>query len=359
MASSGSSIEQRKEVARVASVLFGAPVATEDVIGETLERTTREPDLTNPSFRNDLARRVKEHSEKASLTDYSTVIADPLSRWIENTFGITTEAGTQRLIRATPRPVGGDHGAALDLARLTDVDADTCRHRIEEHLLVGSQVRHPETGFPVFAFRLHQFISRGETVYASIERETNRYLTLHPQKFVPGERSKLLVPLVFCRECGQEYYTVRRIDEGAGVRLEPRTLQDRAEDGEGDVGYLYINSERPWVFQPEELPDDWLEPGDPPRVKYHLRTAVPREMRVLPDGRTGEAGVVAHYIGSPFRFCLNCGVAYGGRARADFAKLATLGSEGRSTATTVLSLSAVRHLREETGKSAREASTHE
>ncbi len=350
MASSGSSIEQREEVARVASVLFGAPVATEDVIGETLERTTREPDLTSASFCNDLARRVREHSENAgSLPDYSSFIADPLSRWIENTFGVTTDVFTQRLIRATPRSVGGEHGAALDLARLTGVDARTCRQRIEEQLLVGSQVRHAETGFPVFAFRLHQFISRGETVYSSIERETDRYLTLHPQKFVPGDRSKLLVPLVFCRECGQEYYTVRRIDQGAGVRLEPRTLQDRAEDGEGDVGYLYINSERPWVFQPEELPDDWLEAGDPPRVQYHLRPAIPREIRVLPDGRTSEAGVVAHYIGSPFRFCLNCGVAYGGRARADFAKLATLGSEGRSTATTVLSLSAVRHLREETG----------
>ena len=40
-------------------------------------------------------------------------------------------------------------------------------------------------------------------------------------------------------------------------------------------------------------------------------------------------------------------MAYGGRARTDFAKLATLGSEGRSTATTLLSLSAVRHLRRE------------
>jgi hypothetical protein len=47
---------------------------------------------------------------------------------------------------------------------------------------------------------------------------------------------------------------------------------------------------------------------------------------------------------APFRLCLQCGVSYATRER-DFGKLTTLGSEGRSTATTVLSLSAVRHLR--------------
>jgi hypothetical protein len=38
-------------------------------------------------------------------------------------------------------------------------------------------------------------------------------------------------------------------------------------------------------------------------------------------------------------------VSYRGQQRSDFTKLGTLGSEGRSTATTILSLSAVRHLR--------------
>ena len=39
---------------------------------------------------------------------------------------------------------------------------------------------------------------------------------------------------------------------------------------------------------------------------------------------------------------LRCGVAYAGQSSRDFAKLATLGTEGRSTATTILSLAAVR-----------------
>ena len=47
---------------------------------------------------------------------------------------------------------------------------------------------------------------------------------------------------------------------------------------------------------------------------------------------------------APFRFCLQCGVSYCARA-SDFAKLSSLSSEGRSTATTTVCLSAIRRLR--------------
>ncbi|MGH9244903.1 MAG: hypothetical protein ACRD29_11415 [Acidimicrobiales bacterium] len=71
-------------------------------------------------------------------------------------------------------------------------------------------------------------------------------------------------------------------------------------------------------------------------------------LRVRPDGTLdvgGAQGTECWWIPAPFRFCLRCGVSYGGRQKNDFQKLATLGSEGRSTATTVPSLSAVRSLR--------------
>jgi hypothetical protein len=50
-------------------------------------------------------------------------------------------------------------------------------------------------------------------------------------------------------------------------------------------------------------------------------------------------------VPAPFRFCLYCGVSHGPR-RADFGKLLTLGAGGRSSATTILSLTAIRTLRE-------------
>ena len=44
---------------------------------------------------------------------------------------------------------------------------------------------------------------------------------------------------------------------------------------------------------------------------------------------------------------MNCGVSYDMRQRSDIGKLTSLGTEGRSTATTILSLSAIRHLKKE------------
>ena len=57
--------------------------------------------------------------------------------------------------------------------------------------------------------------------------------------------------------------------------------------------------------------------------------------------------MAGHFVESPFRFCLHCRVAYDFRTTSDFGKLTALGTEGRSTATTILSLATIRHLRKE------------
>ncbi|MCL4821584.1 MAG: DEAD/DEAH box helicase [Vicinamibacteria bacterium] len=345
MATGGTVEDQQREVARVASLIFGAPVEPEGVIGETLRRVTPESDFAAPAFRAALHRRLGDPGTWPP-SRYEELRGDPLSAWIESTFGLGSEPGTGRLVRAQPRMIGGPEGAARELASLSDVAEDLCAEHIQRQLLAGYEVRNPETGFPFFAFRLHQFISRGDTAWATLEPEALRHITLHPQRYAPeSQRAKLLYPVTFCRECGQEYYSVQLLATQGGERLEPRPFDSKSVEAEGDAGYLYVSTDAPWAFAPEALPDDWLEAGDPPRVKYHLREAVPRPLRVSPDGVVGSSGVDAHWIPVPFRFCLRCKVAYGGRARSDFSKLGTLGSEGRSTATTILSLSAVRHLR--------------
>src|SRR5262249_52868885 len=74
-------------------------------------------------------------------------------------------------------------------------------------------------------------------------------------------------------------------------------------------------------------------------------------MRVLPDGNVVEpasgasGGVSAVYVPFPLGFCLSCGTAYEQTRGNDFAKLATLDREGRSSAVSVLSGSIVRSLK--------------
>lgn len=355
LASGGTYDEQRTEVAAVATTIFGSSVRPEDVIGETLRRTTELQSTTDAAFVSALRARVAD-PDKGTPTTFSAFRLDPLASWIESTFGVMLEARTGRLIRVKrPRTVTGDRGAARELAELTGVDEQRCVDAIQETLLTGFRTLHPETGFPAFAFRVHQFISRGDRVYGSLERERDRYLTIHGQQFVPGDRDRILLPLVFCRECGQEYYAVRRTTdpESGTVRYEPREVSDRHAEEESKPGFLFASSDQPWPDRDSEefierLPEDWLEErGGYFEVRSARRKDLPLEVLVDTSGVEDAGGSRFHFVKAPFRFCLACGVSYSARQISDFGKVGSLGSEGRSTATTVLSLSAIQNLKEE------------
>lgn len=344
LAGEGSFSQQQMQVAEVSTQIFGAVVHPENVVGETLRRAT--PNHTDFAK---LKQTVTQAERLVAPTSYGDFIAHPLSAWIETTFGLREQDG--RLVRQEPRSI---QDTARDLAEITGVNEGTCAEVIETWLLAGYKCEpNPDTGFAPFAFRLHQFISPGDTVYATLESEDVRRITLHGQRFLPGERDKILFPLCFCRECGQEYYTVRITteDDNERRRVMPRDFSDRLPDDGSEAGYLYMGSHKPWpedfdeLINGDYLPDDWLEERNGVRrIRSHRREKLPRHIRVLPSGGEDSEGQDCVYISSPFMFCLNCGVSYAAR-QSDFGKLATLSSEGRSSATTLLSLSAIRSLK--------------
>jgi ATP-dependent helicase YprA (DUF1998 family)/very-short-patch-repair endonuclease len=343
---------QRQKIAEVATKLFGAKVKAERVIGETLRRATKAQDVNTPAFIAQLTRRVADLQQEPPQ-EYGDFVNDPLSTWIETTFGLAVEEDTGRLKRAEPISITGEKGAGHKLAEVTDLPVTQCTQAIQVGLLAGYRVKDPETDLPVFAFRLHQFISRGDMVYASLEEPDTRYITLKGQKFVPGDRQKVLLPIAFCRECGQEYYVVSRVTDQMNKRsvFIPRQLRDQAGEDE-ERGFLYSNPANPWpddletLVAEERLPEDWLEPyKDGMRVKYSQRKKWPEAVTLNTAAEKASDGLLYHFVKTPFPFCLNCGVTYSGRELSDFAKLATLSSEGRSTSTTILSLAALRRLR--------------
>src|SRR6266705_4624200 len=201
LAGTGTYEERRAAVATMASQVFGTLVKPEHIIEETLVRTTSTVEQ-DEQFLQQLSERVKEGG-RALPRDYQSFIQDPLSVWVEDTFGITEQEGS--LVRTRPKSISGERGAAIGLSELTGQPGEQCVEAIEQALVAGYTCeRHAETGTPPFAFRLHQFISKGDMIYASIEEE--RFLTLQGQQYVPGDRERVLLPLVFCRECGHEYY---------------------------------------------------------------------------------------------------------------------------------------------------------
>ena len=71
LAGSGTYEEQRQEIARVASQLFGAKVKPEHVIGETIRRATPERDISDPDFIAQLAARGTASGSARATTDPS------------------------------------------------------------------------------------------------------------------------------------------------------------------------------------------------------------------------------------------------------------------------------------------------
>jgi ATP-dependent helicase YprA (DUF1998 family) len=354
LAGRGTWEEQRADVARLATRLFGDKVEASDIIGETLERATQPIDETNPTDVAALSAMLSRGVVRP-LETFDQLASDPIARWVEGTFGIVPSG--DRLIRSPSIPLTGKNGAAERLAKLTGASPERCKEVIAETLLAGAtRIRHPRTGFPVFAFRLHQFISRGDTLYATVEAPEQRYLTIHGQIYSPDDRDKVLLPLCFCRECGQEYYSVYLAkDPQTGVqKFLSREAHERSEVPGQKQGLLYINPEKPWPKDTDMeaqlgwLPTDWVEERNGRRqVIASRRIRVPHHYRVEPDGSIGADGLDAAFIPVPFMFCLGCGVSHTARQRSDFSKLGTLGSEGRSTATTILTSSAVVGLRRE------------
>ncbi|MDR1280493.1 MAG: DEAD/DEAH box helicase [Opitutaceae bacterium] len=372
LASVSTFAEMQKEVARMASDIFGQTIPPENIIGETLRRYTEELDFGQQEALAKLREAVRDGLDDAVRANPEAFRLHPLASWIESQVGLTTETGSGRKRRAQPLPlrgVPGDNSLAARLESLTGHSINRCELAIREVLLAGYALRDPVSRLPIFAFRLHQFLSRGDTVYATLATGTERYLTLSPQVYRPGGAGKeRLLPLEFCRECGQEYYRVsalfdrlnkdgRPLASSQCQAILPRDTDPAADENRRDVpGYLLLTDdpEVSWPESPdtvlERVPEDWLEyvNGQPARVVAGRRDWLPRRMAVRADGTVNEdGGRVAWFMAQPFRFCPCCGVSYDARQRSDKAKLGTLGIDRRSTATTILTLSAVRALRDQ------------
>jgi superfamily II DNA/RNA helicase/ribosomal protein L37AE/L43A len=334
MASEGLATDQRRVVAEVASALFGAEVTPERVIGETLDRATL-------GDSDDIAGLRREIRQVGASGHYDELARSPLATWIEIRFGLATEEVSGRIVRESPAKV---RERAAQLADSTGTTVDECGQAIRATLLAGSAAKHPVTNRPLFAFRLHQFLSKGDTVYVSIEDEARRHVTSQYQVTVPGRPDDLLMPLAFCRECGQEYLVVAKNVEGSTVSYRPRRDRD-ASGGDQANGYLYISTAQPWPVDPQpegRLPDSWLADGT---VAERRRPYLPRRVRVDTGGvEVTTGGIDAAFVPAPFRFCLRCKVSYEQARGSDFAKLATLDAEGRSSAVSLVSTSIVRAL---------------
>ncbi|MGC9522979.1 MAG: DEAD/DEAH box helicase [Anaerolineae bacterium] len=206
--------------------------------------------------------------------------------------------------------------------------------------------------------KLHAFFSQGRAISACLDPD-DPHLNDRGERVCPvcaeaGRAGVPTFPLVFCRACGQEYWSVAVDEEN---HLHPAELD--AVDLPGKAGYLMRGHEE------INLPDHWLtKTGRVKGGKSGYQDVVPSQMYVCPDcgqllpdwprggptagrgrregGRRDGGRPCVHpsafavtLLPAPFLLCPRCGIVHDRRSR-EYNKLFTFGSVGRSTATDVL-----------------------
>ncbi len=363
MASEGSAEQKRETVAEVASKLFATEIPATSIIGETLERATDKRETAKS-----VASRLGAALDKpiaANITD-AELREHPLAIWVETSLGVKAVEGSGGWVRARPQTLTE---AEKELSHAAGRSLETCQNALRNLLLVSSVPECERTGNPkaneraFFPFRLHQFISGAGKAFASLEAPGQRHVTVDEQVFVPGTEDKRLYEMYFCRNCGQEYHPVERISESGQVRFIKRDIDDALSNGDENTedqdedekeamrcGFLTLDAknENGYDFRgdDDDYPEAWLETvKNKVRVKSNYRKFKAIDHYVDATGRScgSGGGLKAWYLPGRFRFCLRCGETHSSSAR-DRNRLAALSAEGRSSATTVLVGSVVRHM---------------
>jgi Lhr-like helicase len=317
-------LQRRATVADFAQRLFGHPFTAGQVVEETLVPFTEGGTPSSGELTAALASPVP-----AALEDFRR---NAIARWAEFEFGIEPEEGG-RLKRRVPRTLAR---AAASLAQDSGSDASACEDRLRDLLIRGGDLLRDDGG-RAFAFKLHQFIGQGRALFATLESADRREFSLEGQVQAGGGR--IFVPIKFCRQCGQDYYHVLRTD----TRFLPHPVGLDGGDDNQDPGYLMLApADNDW--SEDRIPEEWYDRRG--RLTQTWRDRVPDAVWVAPDGsyssRSRSGAVKMWWQAAPLSLCLNCGEFYTGQVR-DFAKLASLSSEARSSATTVLATSLLRH----------------
>ena len=315
--------ERKKAVADFATIFFGHPFEPSQIIEETLTTFT-EGKPPSPE-------EIREAFDKPIQMNLDDFLKHPLVRWLEYELGVEVQQDGS-LKRRTPVTI---EELTERLKEQVGCKVEQCREVLKNLLEIGGQLKR-ENGFRAMAYKLHQFISQSKAIYATIEEPAEREFSIDGQ--LATADNKIFYPIKFCRVCGQEYYNVIMKDG----KFHPQLVEFGEEEEESKVGYLMLApKENDWTE--DMIPDEWKDRNG--KLKSTWKTRVPKPMWVSADGKISEVpqeGYRKVWWQEGFHLCLSCGEYYSEKGR-DFSKLATLSSEARSSATTVVALSLLKN----------------
>lgn len=356
----GSIEEQKQEVAQVAKRFFDLKkedFTPNQVVVESLTYSTADAQISNEQLKRALQADCSELSKEALLNN-------PLAIWLERHIAIRNEGNYKR--RNEPQPL---KSITEELAASTGVEAHICGQKIIDILIsaegVNIQQAKAKKRDTILPFKLHQFISQTGYVYVTLEGVEKRQITLDPNPYIKLLNEDVELPVfqtVFSRVSGVEFICVRKElseqklmfrdfhenfnpkneeDLKANDGEKRRKVKDRVADDYKD-GYIVLDSN--FNFKIEDfidlLPSSWKnKAGD--EITANKDFLLPKEIWVKRDGdysSIDNGGEKAWFIPAPLVFDPSCGIIYLEPKLSEKSKLISLGNEGRSTSTTIITL---------------------
>ncbi len=342
--------EKKSKVTKIGQKIFGKDFTKDQIIIEKLIKSVNRSNsgIDRNKLASELAAGIDTKNDKQSL------LASEIAKWVEAEIAIEECEG--EVIRRTPLML---NEIVKKLSDHSGVDEITCKKEIENFLMWINEVNKSETGLEnsVLPFKIHQFISQSGSVYTTLQSIDKRHITLDPASYlIVNENKKLpIYPTVFSRTSGEEFISVRR--NISNKRFEPREFsQSFTEEEEDDVhnGYVIYEKEEPFWNEEDKnnLPDSWLKirSNGEVEVKKEYRNQLP--IRISFDEFGNYSENENHYnnkgwfISSPLLFDPTSGMFYD-RKTKEGTKLSKLGTEGRGTATTIISFATIKALEQD------------
>ena len=343
MVSVGSAESQRSEVARVASTVFGRSFKADQIVNETLASSL--DDAGTKFSKQELYSAIIAPID--ALADNTELRKHPVAFWLENRIAIEERDG--RLVRRTPLRFGD---VVKALSEESGALEDRCRFVLEATLQwvsnVNQRIQEGGSRYTLLPFKLHQFIAQTGSVYSTLDQGEERFITLEPGIYKHDDSKKPIFVNVFSRATGYPFICVSLADG----KLAPREFRAAGDDDEDTTdGYLIIGDD---VWDPDQdldyLPEAWVRTrASGEKVPDSKKRAhFPRKLYFDEYGNCSEMEPMrywAWFMKAPLLFDPTGGVFYDAKTN-EGTKLTRLGSEGRSTSTTITAFSILNRLRD-------------
>jgi len=346
MSSKGSTAHRKKTIAEVASAIFGEEFGTHQIISETLTRSL--DDTAFPFEPETLAKSIAGAIDPEAPPEKLRV--HPVAVWLENRVALREEIieGSKPILqRAIPLDISSIAGR---LSEDSGLQEETCREHLGKLLewisRANQKLVEEEKRYTYLPFRLHQFFAQTGSVYATLEPEDTRFITLEPG-IHHGGGERMIYPHVFSRASGRTFVCVS-MDE-TNLKLIPREFTEQAPtDSSHKPGYIIPGGTDIWNQEEdlENLPPAWLTNTKRDGLKVTKAYADRMPQRISYDengnfeyGETSSLPSKGWFMrGAPkgLLFDPTAGLFFDGNTN-ERTKLTTLGNEGRSTSTTISS----------------------